>query len=76
MCHNALDSNVSTIAIGSDAANLFDGQGNTLAIINQPGHSSSAALLCQNYQGGGFNDWYFPAYYLALIIYWQKIVQR
>ncbi len=54
-------SNVTSIFIGTSAQNSIDGQANTNAIIFQPGHTSSGALLCDGYSGGGFNDWYLPA---------------
>jgi len=53
-------SNVS-VTIGTIAESSIDGQGNTNAIIAQQGQTTSAALLCHNYTGGGFNDWYLPA---------------
>jgi hypothetical protein len=43
------------------AYNPFDGEFNTNTIINQAGHTSSAASLCRAYDGGGFNDWYLPS---------------
>ena len=38
-----------------------DGQANTIATINQPGHTSSAAKLCDEFKSGGFSDWYLPS---------------
>lgn len=38
-----------------------DGQANTIAIINQPGHTASAAQICDTYSSGGYSDWYLPA---------------
>ncbi len=49
---------------GSGPNTAFDpmnGQANSNLIIAQPGHTSSAALLCDNYSSGGFSDWYLPA---------------
>lgn len=54
-------SNISTTLIGASAQSPTDGQANTNAIIAQPGHISSAALVCDSYSAGGFNDWYLPA---------------
>ena len=54
-------SNVTNTLIGPSAESPWDGNGNSNAIMNQPGHTSSAALVCHNYTGGGYNDWYLPA---------------
>ena len=54
-------SNQSSTAIGENARNQYNGAGNTTAIIGQTNHSSSAAQLCVDYRGGGFDDWYLPA---------------
>jgi hypothetical protein len=54
-------SNVANTAVGSSAQSLWNGSANTTAIIAQVGHTSSAALTCKNYTGGGFTDWYLPA---------------
>ena len=53
-------SNVQT-EIGITAKSKTDGLLNTLAIINQAGHTNSAAKLCADYSSGGYNDWYLPA---------------
>ena len=54
-------SNIDASAIGAAAQSSWDGASNTNAVIAQAGQTSSAALLCKNYAGGGFNDWYLPA---------------
>jgi hypothetical protein len=38
-----------------------NGPANTAAALAQPGHSTSAALQCVSYAGGGHSDWYLPA---------------
>jgi hypothetical protein len=43
------------------AGSTDDGLSNTNAIIAQAGHTTSAAKICKNYLGGGYNDWYLPA---------------
>ena len=53
-------SNVPT-AIGVSARSYTDGQTNTQNIINQLGHTSSAAKLCMDYVSGGYSDWYLPS---------------
>jgi hypothetical protein len=47
--------------IGNSALSIWDGLTNSNAIINQSGHSSSAAALCLNSNNGGHSDWYLPA---------------
>ena len=53
-------SNLST-SIGATAESPVDGPGNTTAIITQVGHTGSAALLCDAYSSGIYDDWYLPA---------------
>jgi hypothetical protein len=54
-------SNIDSTLIGNTAQSQFAGEVNTPAIINQAGQTTSAALLCKNYTGGGYTDWYLPA---------------
>jgi hypothetical protein len=54
-------SNISATLIGATAQSPFDGQANTNAILGQNGHTASAAKLCDDYNSGGFSDWYLPA---------------
>jgi hypothetical protein len=54
-------SNIDNIEIGSVSQDPYDGQANTLAIINQAGHITSAAYLCDTLNSGGFSDWYLPS---------------
>lgn len=58
-------SNVSSTLIGYSAQYVNDGQKNITAIINQPGHTTSAAKVCDTlttYDGGTpYSDWYLPA---------------
>jgi hypothetical protein len=54
-------SNVDNIQIGATAQSTIDGYTNTLAIINQSGHTNSAAKICDDYTAGGYTDWYLPA---------------
>jgi len=54
-------SNVTQSVIGINAQSTTEGQTNTTAIINQVGHTNSAAKLCDDYSAGGFSDWYLPA---------------
>ena len=54
-------SNVTTTAVGISAQSFSNGKGNTAAIISQSGQTSSAALSCTSYHGGGYTDWYLPS---------------
>ena len=54
-------SNTFNSEIGATAKNFYKGDGNTTAIINQSGHTNSAAKLCADYTHGGFSDWYLPS---------------
>lgn len=51
-------SDVTGTATGAISA--MDGQANTAAILLQSA-TAPAALLCKNYNGGGFTDWYLPS---------------
>lgn len=57
-------SNVTDTPVGT--TNDWDGANNTLAIIGQAGHTTSAAKLCAdytnaNYGTGIYSDWYLPS---------------
>jgi len=54
-------SNVDHTHIGIHAQSRTDGYNNTTAIINQNGHSESAAKVCKEYIYQEFNDWYLPS---------------
>lgn len=54
-------SNIDTTAIGLNSQSVWNGPLNTSEITRQPGYKSGAALVCQNYTAGGFNDWYLPS---------------
>ncbi|MFN8320435.1 MAG: hypothetical protein U0V54_13535 [Saprospiraceae bacterium] len=53
------------------SARTSDGLKNSLAIISQPGHNSSAAQLCLDHSANGFNDWYLPST-TELAILWRN----
>lgn len=51
--------------IDTDAQNDWDGMRNSNAIVNQIGHTNSAAKLCldytnEDYETGVYSDWYLP----------------
>jgi len=48
-------------ATASNATSEHNGSSNTNTIITQPGHSTSAAKICDDYTGGGFTNWYLPS---------------
>jgi hypothetical protein len=59
-------SNISTTLIGQTAQSEWDGLSNSIAIIGQSGHTSSAAQTCldytnEDYGTGIFSDWYLPS---------------
>lgn len=53
-------SNISTEIRGSAQSNI-NGAGNTVAIMMQAGHTSSAARHCADLGYGGYDDWYLPS---------------
>ena len=59
-----------TTTYNPDAISDFDGLANSLAIVAQAGHTSSAARLALDYSTGSFTDWYLPAKFeLTTMIY-------
>jgi hypothetical protein len=65
-------SNISIDIVGLSAQSKVDGEGNTQAVLQQPGHTTSAALACANYTHDGFSDWYLPA--LWELEQWSRVV--
>ena len=54
-------SNVIDESIGTAAQSSWDGLSNSIAIVSQIGHLTSAAELCLNSVNGGMTDWYLPS---------------
>lgn len=54
-------SNVYNELIGPTAQSSWDGLSNSIAIISQSHHSSSAAKLCLDLVSNGHEDWYLPS---------------
>ena len=77
-------STASTTEVGPGAQSLYNGKQNTDAIIaqsialgtvyNKNGYAGSAAQVCADYRGGGYEDWYLPAYYELNAIYNQSAI--
>jgi hypothetical protein len=67
-------SNIDSSAIGSSAEDISIGSGlsNSNAIIDQLGHTSSAAKLCRDYRGGGKTDWFLPSSYELNELYYHR----
>jgi hypothetical protein len=65
-------SNVSEGEVGISAQSPWNGLNNSLAIVAQPGHVSSAAAVCLNSERGGQSDWYLPAIQ-ELSILWNNL---
>ena len=62
----------SIVAIGASAQSLYDGRQNTKSILNfsnSIGITGSAAQVCVDYRGGGYDDWYLPSYYEINSVY-------
>lgn len=58
-----------TTNLGDSARDRWDGSRNSNAIVNQAGHTTSAAALCLNSVNGGQNDWYLPAQYELQLLF-------
>lgn len=56
-------SNITSTEIGATAKSDFNGAKNTIKIVGQNGHISSAAKLCADYStiGTSTGDWYLPS---------------
>ena len=62
----------STTLIGTSAQSLYNGRQNTDSILffsTSKGYTGSAAQVCVDYRGGGYDDWYLPSYYELNSIY-------
>ena len=65
-------SNITGVAVGTGGG-IGDGQSNTTAIINQEGHTDSAAKLCDDLvvtsEGTTYSDWFLPSKEECNLIY-------
>ena len=57
---------------GNTHTEIGTGQTNTTFIINQTGHSGSAAEMCEVFDDGTYSDWYLPSLD-ELNLIWQKL---
>jgi len=68
-------SNITDVEIGASAQGkaIGTGQANTTAIIAQPGHTTSAAQLCEDYSvtvdSVIYNEWFLPSIYELNLMY-------
>ncbi len=63
--------------IGASAVNNtspINGALNCSLIVNQSGHTASAASAAIAYTGGGFNDWYLPSAHELLLVHHHFLV--
>lgn len=63
-------SNLATTPIGALARSSWNGSSNSTSIVNQVGHTQSAAKLCLDYESSdGFDDWYLPSVDELILLY-------
>ena len=66
-----------TTAVGSFGQSLYNGDLNSDAIIAQSNSLNtiySAAKVCADYRGSGYDDWYLPSYYELNQVYNQAAI--
>jgi hypothetical protein len=54
-------SNITDTVITGTGTAIGTGKNNTDLIINQVGHTDSAAKLCKDYSVNGYSDWFLPS---------------
>jgi hypothetical protein len=54
-------SNLSSTLVGGTGSAIANGDINTFAIVQQSGHTDSAAKLCNDSTAGGVSNWYLPS---------------
>lgn len=55
-------SNLNSLAVGKAAYDKIIGSNNLKGIVNQKGHISSAAFICDQFVHNGKSDWFLPSY--------------
>ena len=61
---------------GQTSTAFGTGMQNSEAIISQEGHTDSAAKMCRDYRGGGFDDWFLPSQEELALMFANKDVKR
>ncbi|MCJ7473351.1 MAG: DUF1566 domain-containing protein [Actinobacteria bacterium] len=54
-------SNITDALAGASGVVIGTGQANTTTIINQSGHTTSAAKICDDFSLNGYDDWFLPS---------------
>jgi len=54
-------SNITSTWVNCNITAIGTGQANTTKIINQIGHTASAAKICDDLTLGGYSDWFLPS---------------
>lgn len=67
-------SNGTLIVTKAIRSGIYGGSVNTERIIDIQGSGLYAAYLCASYNGGGFGDWYLPAWDELKIMYENRVV--
>lgn len=55
-------SNINSLAVGKAAFDKIIGSNNLNGIVNQKGHITSAAFICDQFVHNGKSDWFLPSY--------------
>lgn len=58
-----------SIRTNAAKSGINDGSFNTDRIISRIGFHANAAIICSNYNGGGYGDWYLPSRYELNLMY-------
>lgn len=61
---------------GNTSTAFGTGLANSNAIVAQEGHVNSAAKMCRDYRGGGFDDWFLPSQEELALLFAKKDVKR
>jgi len=67
---------IQTTLNGNTSTAVGTGLANSNAIMLQTGNTGSAAKLCRDYRGGGFDNWFLPSRDELALLYAQKDVTK